>query len=266
MRRVLWVQSAPRTGGVDDSNDDAFDDDERVAGLVERVAGRAAVGVRSALAAEVAAAWAARVVAAEDALVDDFGGEQWALGRAFYTHLDDVTGARRAAYFAGDSDAVVERVLPGMQDFTLNLLGRLLGGRVRRRHGFCGPGVHVFPPGEKVARRGGVFHYDLEGLTPFDRDRVIAGRARAVSFVVMLQPPSSGGGLTLFNKVFRGDGWDMDRTPGCASTTTRSRPGDALLFSSLRLHKINGFGGDVARVSITCHAVEVDDDVWDCWF
>lgn len=217
-----------------------------------------AVGIRGAVDASVAAAWAAAVLAADSDLTADFGGEQKALGRAFYTHLE----GRAAAYFAGDSDAVVERVLPGMQAFTIKLLATMLGGAVRRRRGFCGPGVHVFPPHEKVARRGGVFHYDLEGLTAHDRAR----GARAVSFVVMLQPPTSGGGLSLYQKTFRGDGWDMDRTPRCAVTTTRSRAGDALLFSSLRLHRINGFRGDTARVSITCHAIEVDVDVWDCWF
>ena len=120
----------------------------------------------------------------------------------------------------------------------------------------------MFPPGEKVARRGGVFHYDLEGLPP------AWGRAppRAISVVWMLQPPTRRGGLTLFNKVFRGENWPMDEDPPVARTTTRMRAGDFLVFSSYRLHRINGFSGDVARVSITCHAVEVDQGVWDAWF
>lgn len=242
MRRTLWVSELDVEGTP----------------LVDKLPKHAAVGVRAALAKDVARDLAARVLAADADLVDDFGGEQRALGRAFYTHLD----GRAAAYFKGDSDDVVERVVPGMQAMTMDLLARLLGGVVRRRHGFCGPGVHVFPAGEKVADRGGVFHYDLEGLTAWDLER----GARAVSFVVMLQPPLTRGGLSLYAKTFRGQGWDMDRVPGCASTTTTSRAGDALLFSSLRLHRINGFGGDRDRVSITCHAVEVDDDVWDCWF
>jgi len=247
VRRVLWVEN-----------------DERAVSLVEKLPRHAAVGVRGVLSPETAAAWTDRVIAAEDDLVDDFGGEQRALGRAFYTHLDPADPARGRApvYFRGDSDAVVEHVLPGMQDFTLTLLARLVGGRVRRRHGFCGPGVHVFPPDEKVAHHGGVFHYDLEGLTALDRTL----GARALSLVVMLQPAARRGGLTLYNKLFRGDGWDMDRVPGCAKTTTLSRAGDALLFSSLRLHRINGFGGARPRVSITCHVVEVDAGVWDCWF
>jgi hypothetical protein len=220
-----------------------------------------AAGIREALPSSTASAWAQRVCAAQQVWVDDFGGEQHALGRAFYTHLE--TG-RAAAYFDGakDSDAVVERVVPGLQATTLGLLSRLIGGTVRRRYGFCGPGVHIFPASGKVARRGGVFHFDLEGLTPAQR----AERPRALSFVWMLQPPVTRGGLTLFPRQWRGTNWPMDRTPKTSSTTTTSRAGDALLFSSYRLHRIQAFGGAVPRISITCHCVEVDRDVWDCWF
>jgi hypothetical protein len=245
MRRVLWRRASTWDGTP----------------LREALRDHAAVGVRGALDAADAAGAASSVLRAEGELVDDFGGEQRALGRAFYTHLE--TGRARD-YFAAAraSDAVVERVLPGMQQRTLELLGRLLGGVVRRRHGFCGPGVHVFPPGEKVARRGGVTHYDLEGLSAHHLD----GGAAAVSFVWMLQPPTTRGGLRLFPRVWRGRDWPLDRAPPAAGTTTRSRAGDALLFSSYRLHRIEGFGGDRARVSVTCHAVEVDDDVWEAWF
>ena len=225
----------------------------------------AGVGVRSAMPAHEALACAARVVDASADLVNDFGGEQQALGRAFYTHLE--SGAA-ATYFAQQaaSDAVVERVLPGIQARTLALLSRLLGGTVRRRHGFCGPGVHVFPPHEKVAERGGVYHFDLEGLGATERRVGVDGGARAISLVWMLQQGHTRGGLSLFNTLYRGRNRDMDEVPSSTSTTTRALPGDAIFFSSYRLHRINGFGGDHARVSVTCHAVEVDEDVWECWF
>jgi len=239
---------------------DSFDDASGQP-LAVRLERHAAVGVRAAMTAAEAAALAARVLAADDDLGDDFGGEQRSLGRPWYTHME--TG-RAAEYFrdAVASDARVERVIPGVQDRTLAVLGRVVGGIVRRRHGFCGPGVHVFPPGEKVARRGGVFHYDLEGLTPTWRYAL----PRAVSLVWMLQPPVSGGGLSLFNKVYDGENWPMDEDPRVRRTTTRMRAGDALVFSSYRLHRINGFRGGQARVSVTCHAVEVDRGVWDAWF
>jgi hypothetical protein len=239
---------------------DSFDDASGHP-LAMRLDRHAAVGVRAAMTAVEAATLAARVLAADDDLGDDFGGEQRSLGRPWYTHME--TG-RAAEYFrdAAGSDACVERVVPGVQHRTLQAVARVVGGVVRRRHGFCGPGVHVFPPGEKVARRGGVFHYDLEGLTP------AWGRAlpRAISVVWMLQPPSSGGGLSLFNKTYRGVNWPMDEDPAVRRTTTRMRAGDLLVFSSYRLHRINGFRGELARVSVTCHAVEVDRGVWDAWF
>jgi hypothetical protein len=211
--------------------------------------------------AHLATQWATQVLAAREQLVDDFGGAQQALGRAFYTHLES---GRQVTYFgdAADSDATVERVVPGLQATTMALLQRLLGAQVRRRHGYCGPGVHVFWPGQQVARRGGVYHYDLDGLTTLQRHL----RPPAVSLVWMLQPPTSGGGLSLFGQRYRGVGWDMHRRPRTAATTTQSRPGDVLLFSSYRLHRINGFRGDQARVSITCHAVEVDRGIWEVWF
>jgi hypothetical protein len=229
--------------------------------LVERLQRHAAVGVRAAMPAAEATSLASRVLAAEEDLGDDFGGEQRSLGRPWYTHME--TG-RAAEYFrdAAASDARVERVAPGVQDRTLAALQSIVGGVVRRRHGFCGPGIHVFPPGEKVARRGGVFHYDLEGLTATWRSTL----PRAVSVVWMLQPPTSGGGLSLFNKVYGGENWPMDEDPGVRRTTTRMRAGDLLVFSSYRLHRINGFRGERARVSVTCHAVEVDGGVWDAWF
>src|SRR5262245_21409906 len=167
--------------------------------LAARLDSHLAVLLRSAAAAPEAAALTRRVLSARERWTSDFDGEQFALGRAFYTHLE--TG-RMKEYFAGASasDAVVEEVLPGMQGRTLDLLARLLGGRVRRRDGFCGPGVHVFPAGSKVARSGGVVHHDLEGLTDHQKQK---GHA-AVTLVWTLQPAAWGGGLRLWDQLFDG--------------------------------------------------------------
>lgn len=192
----------------------------------------------------------------------DFGGEQFSLGRAFYTHLE--TG-QASAYFAAAaaSDAVVERVLPGMQARTLALLATVTRAVVRPRAGFAGPGVHVFPAGEKVARDGGVVHFDLEGLT----DHHVASGARAFTLVLMLQPPSRGGGLRLWDLVHEGTPDSDVETDGVASTVARSCSGDALLLDSRRLHQIQPFEGRRDRISITVHAVEVDRDrCWEAWF
>ncbi|MFO0617163.1 MAG: hypothetical protein U0414_31490 [Polyangiaceae bacterium] len=222
----------------------------------------AAIGVRRALSPGEAASSAARVIACRSAWTSDFGGEQFALGRAFYTHLE--TGAA-ATYFAhaAQSDAAVERALPGMQASTRALLEELIGGLVRPRPGFAGPGVHVFPAGDKVAREGGVVHFDLEGLT----DHHLATDARAVTLVVMLQPPETGGGLRLWDALHDGTPDTELDTEGIASTTARSHAGDALLIDSRRLHQIQPFGGLRDRISITVHAVEVDRGrCWEAWF
>lgn len=221
----------------------------------------AAVVVRGAWPAAGCAALTRAVYAARAQWTADFGGEQFSLGRAFYTHLE--TGLA-AEYFArcAASDAAVEAALPGMQSGLRSLFASLVGGTVRARRGFGGPGVHVFPRGSKVARRGGVPHWDVEGLAPehLARDRA------AVTLVVMLQAPTRGGALRLWDALW--DGRD-EPAPGALRRPTRdvrSRDGDAVLISSYRLHQIRPFAGALDRVSVTAHGVEVDDDVWDVWF
>src|SRR5262245_60157770 len=75
--------------------------------------------------------------------VSDFDGEQFSLGRAFYTHFEQ---DRCREYFAdaAASDARVEQTLPGLQQRMLRLVELLTGGACFARRGFCGPGVHVF--------------------------------------------------------------------------------------------------------------------------
>jgi len=229
--------------------------------LVSRLDAHPAVLLQGALTTEDARALASRVLASRDRWTPDFGGEQFALGRAFYTHLE--TG-RAKDYFAGAaaSDALVESVLPGVPARTLALLARLLGGEVRPRPGFCGPGVHVFPAGGKVARKGGVVHFDLEGLTEHQKQR----GQRAVTLVWMLQPPSSGGGLRLFDVLFDGRPDSEIDPDDHLHVTLRSGAGDAILIDSRRLHQIRPFRGDKDRVSITVHGLEVDRAIWEAWF
>ncbi len=55
-----------------------------------------------------------RVYAGRPFWISDFDGVQFSLGRAWYTHLEQ---DREEEYFANarTSDAVVERMLPGLQ-------------------------------------------------------------------------------------------------------------------------------------------------------
>jgi hypothetical protein len=236
-------------------------DSSIAAPVAARLEHHLAVVLRGALDAAEAGRLAARVLSARDHWTSDFGGEQYALGRAFYTHLE--TG-RTKEYFAGAaaSDAVVEAALPGLQARTLALLAQTLGGHVRRRDGFCGPGVHVFPAGSKVAREGGVVHYDLEGLTEHQKAR----GQKAVTLVWMLQPASWGGGLRLWDLLYDGRG-DAEVDPDAhAQRTLRSGAGDAVLIDSRRLHQIRPFRGSADRIAVTVHGVEVDRGVWEAWF
>lgn len=218
------------------------------------------VGLRGALPEKTARSWAHQVLRARARWTSDFDGEQFALGSAFYTHLE--TG-RSASYFrdAAVSDARVEAALPGGQAFMRELLGKMVGGLVRQREGFCAAGVHVFPAGETVAIDGGIVHFDLEGLTPHQ----LARRARAVTLVVMLQPPARGGGLRLWDTTWN-DGPEPDAADLPAPRAMRSRPGDAVLIEAYRLHQIEGFPGQRDRISATLHAAEVDQGVWESWF
>ena len=220
-----------------------------------------AVVLRGALPPSRCAELVTRVRAARTEWTSDFDGEQFSLGRAFYTHYETDRSDR---YFAeaNASDALVERVLPGIQTWTLELLGRMSGATIRRRAGFCGPGVHVFERGGEVARRGGVTHYDVEGLTPL----CLARRHTALSLVVMLETPQWGGGLRLHDALYSGQEQPTQAELDSPHRTMRYADGDALLMSSYRLHQIRPFRGLRDRISITCHALAVDRGVLEAWF
>lgn len=214
-----------------------------------------------ALPRDTCARWSAAVLAARAAWTVDFDGDQFALGRAFYTHLET---DRAQAYFAGAaaSDALVEQHLPGMQEHVIDLHRALLGGEVRRRARWCGPGVHIFPARGWLAQRGGVVHFDTEGLSEHQMEH----DARAVTLVLMLQPAETGGGLCLWDVVHEGHDEPTAEELARPSEIVTYEAGTALLIDSYRLHQIQAFGGLRDRISITAHAVEVDDEVWDVWF
>lgn len=230
-------------------------------GALAELAAHAVVRAPALLPPPDAAHLARRILDARDAWTADFGGAQYSLGRAFYTHLE--TG-RAGEYFAHarEADATVERVAPGLQAALRARFAEAVAGVARARVGYCGPGVHVFPAGSEVARRGGVAHWDVEGLAP---EHTARGR-RAATLVVTLQAPARGGALRVWDAVWNGRD---DADAGSLATPTRdlrTRPGDALFFASYRLHQIRPFTGPLARVTATVHGVEVDAGVWDTWF
>jgi hypothetical protein len=194
-----------------------------------------------------------RVMEARPSWTADFDGDQYSLGRAWYTHLET---DREDEYLAraAESDALVQRVLPGMQDHLIQAISNFVGSPVVRRPGWCGPGVHIFLPGAWLSRRGGAIHIDAEGLS----DEQNATQAPALSGILMLQPPQSGGHLRL---------WDVlsSEIPQGPHEDVAYGEGDLVLISSHRLHQIQPFSGNRARISMTVHAA-VDVHAWEAWF
>ena len=221
------------------------------------------LGVRipEAVAAGQAAEWARAVEAAEEDWVEDFGGDQHCLGRAYYTHLEE---DRLDDYFddADETNARVEAHLPGLQAAMRALVARITQGEVRRRDSFCGAGVHVFSPGKWLSHNGGDVHFDTEGLDDEDRDR----GARALTLVLMLKPAQSGGGLRLWDVRWQGSETVTRAMLAKPSALVSYEAGELLVLDSYRLHQIQPFGGAGRRISATLHAVEATDGVWDTWF
>jgi hypothetical protein len=231
-------------------------------GAAAELASHGVVVVRGALDPAACGRWTEAVLAARAEWTRDFDGEQFSLGRAFYTHLETDRAGR---YFedAAASDARVERHAVGLQAVMRALLASVTGGRVAGRPGWCGAGVHVFPAGGVLAERGGVVHFDTEGLA----EPHVARRGRALSLVAMLQRPERGGGLRVWPALYAGrDEVDEAVLRQGGDTTLLLRAGDAVAFDSYRLHQIQPFEGSLDRISATLHGAEIDRDLWESWF
>jgi len=224
----------------------------------DHVAASLGVRVHRAIEPSRAAAWADRVLAASADHTIAFGA-QASLGVAWYTHYEE---GRAREYFerAAASDACVERHVPGFQRAFLGLVSEALGVPLARRAGHAGPGVHVFAAHGPCARLGGEIHFDTEGLpAPY-----LASRGPAFTAVLSLSHVPSGGGLRLWDLPY--DGHEDPLLGALAEPVTVAyTPGDLVLFESYRLHQIEPFGGDVARVSATCHVARMLGR-WVAWF
>jgi hypothetical protein len=217
---------------------------------------------RSVLTSAECERWVRGIYAARAAWTPCFHGVQFTLGRAYYTHLEE--GAADE-YFARatQSDAVVERAVPGLQDHVRALMAELLGEPVTPRVGWCGPGVHIFPAGGWLAQNGGDVHFDTEGL----RHAELAARVPALSAILMLQSPPTGGGLRVWDALWDGDDSDaaIDRAARAPSTVVTYDRGDLVVIDSYRLHQIQPFDGAHDRVSVTEHLV-FSEGRWQAWF
>jgi hypothetical protein len=207
------------------------------------------------------AALVRRVYAGRPFWNSDFDGVQFSLGRAWYTHLEQ---DREDEYFAQarTSDAVVERMLPGLQSRLYETVATLVGAPAVKREGWCGPGVHIFPAGEWLSHHGGDIHFDTEGIS----DEQCARRSRALTLVLMLQPPESGGALRLWDVTYAGSDAVPDSAHHAARADVDYGVGELLVLDSYRLHQIQPFTGTRDRISATAHAVLEDSGTWAVWF
>jgi hypothetical protein len=251
-------------GGEAAVADISADDFDHAGGadLLACVASRLALVVRRFISVEECEAHVRGVYAGRDRWIADFDAVQHSLGRAWYTHLEQ---DRTDDYFegAGASDALVEALVPGLQGRMLDAVGRLVGGEARRRRGWCGPGVHIFPAGAWLAQNGGDIHYDTEGLPRHHAAR----RAPALTLVLMLQPPIAGGELKIWAARYH----DTDEVSAgdlaAPSALVHYGVGDLLVVDSYRLHQIQPFSGAMDRISATAHALRAGAGPrWDVWF
>src|SRR5262245_26040699 len=128
---------------------------DRAEGAFAALSSSCAVVIRRYFPDDQCARWVDGVYRAREVWTHDFGGEQFSLGRAFYTHFEE---GKSRVYFAetAASDARVDAHAPGLQQAMRDLVAHVVGeSRAVQRRGWCGPGVHVFPPGGPVASRGG---------------------------------------------------------------------------------------------------------------
>jgi hypothetical protein len=233
----------------------------RIEGAERDLAIAGSVVVEGLVPPEDCARWTHGVLAARDHWTHDFGGEQFTLGHAFYTHFEE---GKSAVYFAepAASDARVEAHVPGLQRAMLDFVARAVRGCVRGRRGWCGPGVHIFPPGGPVASRGGIVHFDTEGLA----SRHTEQRLAAITLVTILQAPTEGGGLRVWDARYEGRDHPTEVELAAPSAIVPYRAGDAILIDSYRLHQIQPFRGAAERISAAVHAAKLDEGLWEAWF
>jgi hypothetical protein len=201
------------------------------------------------------------VYAARRHWIENFGGAQFTLGRAWYTDLEQ---DRVDDYFAGArrSDAIVDAAVPGLRALIFDLASALLRAPVVQRPAWCGPGIHIFPARGDVAATGGDVHFDTEGLSVEQKAR----REPTLTLVLMLQPPDEGGGLHVWNRRWSGEADDDVVDPADAATAiAHPHAGDLTAIDSYTLHQIQSFRGARDRISATAHAVH-DAGRWELWF
>jgi len=190
----------------------------------------------------------------------DFEGLQFSFGQAYYPHLEAGTTEE---YFekVPNSDELFNKALPGLQEMAMKFLSSIVGGYVQQREGWSGPGIHIFPANGYAANNAGEIHFDLDGIA--DEDRIAL--SPAVTMILMLQPPTTGGGLKVWNTKYAGRTADELALNEIPSTIVEYAIGDLVFINSYTLHQIQPFQSQCDRISLTVHSI-YNGECWDCWF
>lgn len=220
----------------------------------------AALHIHSVLPKEICGDIVAKVYKHKEQWNSDFEGLQFSFGQAYYPHLEAGTTEE---YFekVPTSDELFNQVLPGLQEMAMKFLSSIVGGYVQQREGWSGPGIHIFPANGYAANNAGEVHFDLDGLT--DEDRIAL--SPAVTMILMLQTPTSGGGLKVWNTKYAGRNADELSLDTIPSTIVEYGVGDLVFINSYTLHQIQPFQSESDRISLTIHSI-YNGECWDCWF
>ncbi|MBL8005253.1 MAG: hypothetical protein JNL36_09165 [Candidatus Kapabacteria bacterium] len=219
-----------------------------------------ALHIHSVLPKEICEDIVAKVYKNKEHWNSDFDGLQFSFGQAYYPHLEAGTTEE---YFqkVPNSDEQFNQALPGLQEMAMKFLSSIVGGYVQQRDGWSGPGIHIFPANGYAANNAGEVHFDLDGIS--DSDRIAL--SPAITMILMLQPPTLGGGLKVWNTKYSGrtaDELALDEIP---STIVEYGIGDLVFINSYTLHQIQPFQSQCDRISLTVHSI-YNGECWDCWF
>lgn len=228
--------------------------------LWHQMQGFAALHIQSVLPKEICEDIVAKVYKNKDHWNSDFEGLQFSFGQAYYPHLEAGTTDE---YFekVPTSDEQFNQALPGLQEMAMGFLSTVVGGYVQQREGWSGPGIHIFPANGYAANNAGEVHFDLDGIS--DSDRIAL--SPAVTMILMLQPPTSGGGLKVWNTKYAGRNADELKLESIPSAIIEYGVGDLVFINSYTLHQIQPFESNNDRISLTVHSI-YNGECWDCWF
>lgn len=203
-----------------------------------------------------------------DQWLPNYDGEQYSLGRVWYTHFDEKIDDE---YFrnAEESKKMITSNFPGLYEKIIKLCTSIeKGANISIRDGWAGPGFAIFPAHGRCAEIGGDIHYDWEGLTDGQLDDQ---NAEGYSFIAMLSKPESGGGLKIWDIKY-----DQARkqeelvawaeSPDAPYTLIDYQLGDLVMINSFYLHQIQTFSGDIDRICLTFHIARHKENQWYIWF